>query len=147
MRIEYDTWTCSIARPHAHMQAIKKMTQAEFLAQVVFGGASIMQPLNAGGQALRQYQGDLWKSLHEFWGQSQVKHLASVLALCLEGHGHGKLQVPVISLHNGCAGKWDMYATWAAYELNMFPAKWVRACSIELQDQTVCSIVIALQNL
>ena len=56
-------------------------------------------------------------------------------------------QVPVISLHNGCAGKWDMYATWAAYELNMFPAKWVRACSIELQDQTVCSIVIALQHL
>jgi len=35
MRIEYDTWTCSIARPHAHMQAIKKMTPAEFIAQVV----------------------------------------------------------------------------------------------------------------
>ena len=89
------------------------------------------QPLNAGGQALRQYQGDLWKSLHEFWGQSQVKHLASVLALCLEGHGHGKLQVPVISLHNGCAGKWDMYACWAAHELGMFPAKWVGACIFE----------------
>jgi len=108
-------------------KVISKMTQAEFLAQVILGGAPITEPLNAGGQALRQYQGDLWKSLHEFWGQSQVKHLASVLALCLEGHGHGKLQVPVISLHNGCAGKWDMYATWAAYELKMFPPKWVRA--------------------
>jgi len=139
--------TCAMEKCPQFKKVISKMTQAEFLAQVILGGAPITEPLNAGGQALRQYQGDLWKSLHEFWGQSQVKHLASVLALCLEGHGHGKLQVPVISLHNGCAGKWDMYATWAAYELNMFPAKWVRACSIELQDQTVCSIVIALQNL
>jgi len=108
MRIEYDSWTCSIARPHAHMQAIKKMTQAEFIAQVVLGGAPRMQPIDAGGMALRQHQGDLWFSLYNFWGQSAVKHLASVLALCLEGHGHGKMNVAVLSQHRWQCVLWQV---------------------------------------
>jgi len=147
MRIEYDSWTCSIARPHAHMQAIKKMTQAEFIAQVVLGGAPRMQPIDAGGMALRQHQGDLWFSLYNFWGQSAVKHLASVLALCLEGHGHGKMNVPVLSQHNGCCGKWDMYATWAAWELRLFPAKWVCArCILCPQHARVATVTISSRN-
>ena len=130
IRIEYDSLTCSIARPPAHMHAIKKMTQAEFIAEVVLGGAPRLQPIDAGGMALRQHQGDLWFSLYNFWGQSAVKHLASVLVLCLDGHGHGKMNIAVKKQHNGCCGKWDMMATWAAWELNLFPTKWVCARSI-----------------
>ena len=129
------------------MNAIKKMTQAEFIAEVVLGGASRLQPIDAGDMALRQHQGDLWFSLYNFWGQSAVKHLASVLALCLEGHGHGKMNVPVLSQHNGCCGKWDMYATWAAWELELFPAKWVCArCIPGPQHDLVATVMISSRN-
>jgi len=127
IHIEYDSFTCTIARSPVQINAIKKMTQAEFIAQVVLGGAPISEPPDAGGMALRQHKGNLWYSLYCFWGQSAIKHLASVLALCLNGHGHGKMNVAVKSQHNGCCGKWDMMATWAAWELNLFPTKWVCA--------------------
>ena len=130
VHIEYDSFTCMIARSPAQINAIKKMTQAEFIAQVVLGGAPISEPPDAGGMALRQHKGNLWYSLYRFWGQSAIKHLSSVLALCLDGHGHGKtcmMNVAVKSQHNGCCGKWDMMTTWAAWALNLFPAKWVCA--------------------
>jgi len=125
--IEYDSFTCEIARSPAQINAIKRMTQAQFIAEVVLGGAPISEPPDAGGMALRQHKGNLWYSLYRFWGQSAIKHLSSVLALCLDGHGHGKMNVLVKSQHNGCCGRWDMMAVWAAWSLKLFPPKWVSA--------------------
>jgi len=103
------------------------MTLADFIAVQVLGGMSIKELPDAAGQQLRQHKANLWYSLYSFWGQDAIKHLASVLALCLDGHGHGKMNILVQSQHGGCCGRWDMMAVWAAWLLKLFPPKYVSA--------------------
>jgi len=52
VHIEYDSFTCEIARSAAEINAIKKMTLAQFITEVVLGGAPISEPPDAGGMAL-----------------------------------------------------------------------------------------------
>jgi len=127
VKIEYHSDTCESAKTQAEVTAIRKMTLADFIAVQVLGGMSIKELPDAAGQQLRQHKANLWYSLYSFWGQDAIKHLASVLALCLDGHGHGKMNILVQSQHGGCCGRWDMMAVWAAWLLKLFPPKYVSA--------------------
>ena len=57
--IEHDSSTCEITRSPAEMNAIKKMTMAEFIAEHVLGGMPIKELLDAAGMQLRQHKGNL----------------------------------------------------------------------------------------
>ena len=56
-----------------------------------------------------------------------MQHLAGVLAQVLDGYGHGKMNLLVNLQYEGCCGRWDMMAVWAAKYLNLFPPKFVSA--------------------
>ena len=71
----------------------------------------------------------LWFNVFSFWSKPEVQHLAGVLALCLDGHGHGHMLLLVRDKHAGCAGRWDMMAVWATFLLKMFPPTFVSTLS------------------
>jgi len=131
VKIEYHSSTCEIVRSQAEVNAIRKMTMADFIAVQVLGGMPVKELPDAAGMQLWQHKANLWYSLYSFWGQDAIKHLASVLALCLDGHGHGKMNILVQSQHGGCCGRWDMMAVWAAWLLKLFPPKYVSACYMQ----------------
>ena len=56
-----------------------------------------------------------------------MQSVAGVLALALDGYGHGKMQLLNKLQYGGCCGRWDMMAVWAAKYLGLFPAKFVSA--------------------
>ena len=74
-------------------------------------------------------QGNLWFNVFSFWSKPAVRHLAGVLALCLDGYGHGHILLLVRNKHAGCAGRWDMMVVWAAFLLKMFPPRFVSTLS------------------
>ena len=125
MKIEFKSDACETTRTPAQLRAIKNMNLAEFTAVHVLGGFTIEANPEIAGQVLRQHQTNVWHSLHTFWCQEAIQNLAGVLALCLDGYGHGKMHVLVKNKHGGCSGRWDMVAVWAAFLLKQFPPKFV----------------------
>ena len=91
-------------------------------------GGILAVPLTAlVGHDLRKNRAEVWHALSAFWSSLAVQHLAGVLALVLDGYGHGKMNLSVKLQYRGCCGRWDMMAVWAAKYLNMFPLKFVSA--------------------
>ena len=56
-----------------------------------------------------------------------MQSVAGVLALVLDGYGHGKMNLLTKLQYSGCCGRWDMMAVWAAKYLGLFPPKYVSA--------------------
>jgi len=149
MKIEFSSYACVSTSTPLEVRAIRGMQLGDFIAQHVLGGYALEADPDSSGQAIRQHQGDLWHSLFVFWCQEAIQNLAGVLALCLDGYGHGKMHVLVKDKHRGCSGRWDMVAVWAAYLLKMFPPKFVSthshcncaACDVLLVHTTQYGVV------
>jgi len=107
VKIEYDSSTCEIVRSQAEVNTIRKMTMTSLLYKCsgeCLSRSCQMQLVCSCGSTRATCGTEC------FWGQDAIKHLASVLALCLDGHGHGKMNILVQSQHGGCCGRWDMMA-------------------------------------
>ena len=79
------------------------------------------------GHELRQDRAAGWVALSAFWSSLAMQSVAGVLALVLDGYGHGKMNLLVKLQYSGCCGRWDMMAVWAAKYLGLFPPKYVSA--------------------
>ena len=129
LQIEFGSSTCQSTSTKEQRKAIKNMTVDAFVNEYVLGGLSTAEDPDISGHALRKVQAQLWHNVFAFWGKPAVQHLAGVLALCLDGYGHGAMLLLSRDKHLGCTGRWDMYAVWAAHHLNQFPPKFVSTLS------------------
>lgn len=125
LKVEFDSTTCESTRTKEDARAIRNMTVDVFVDEYVLGGLPTTMDPNMSGHTLRQAQSRLWKQVHSFWGRLEVQHLAGVLALLLNGSGHGHMVLLVRDRYGACSGCWDMMAVWAAKKLNMFPPRFV----------------------
>ena len=137
MKSEFFSSTCESSKTPAEVKAIRGMMCGDFISQHVLGGIPIKEQPDAAGQELRQHKANLWHVLYSFWCQDAIQHLAGVLALCLDGYGHGKMNILVKIQQRGCCGRWDMMAVWAAWLLKQFPPKFVSTHST-----TTCVILL-----
>jgi len=123
----YGPGTCESLVPLAFTMSCRMLTPTEFGVTVVMDG-HLAQPLQSlQGHALRQDRAAVWAALYAFWSSTAMQSVAGVLALALDGYGHGKMQLLNKLQYNGCCGRWDMMAVWAAKYLGLFPAKYVSA--------------------
>jgi len=123
----FDAGTCESLVLLAVARSLKHLTPTEFGVQVVMNG-HLAEPLQSlQGHALRQDRAAVWSALYAFWSSLAMQSVAGVLALALDGYGHGKMNVLTKLQYNGCCGRWDMMAVWAAKYLGLFPAKYVSA--------------------
>jgi len=123
----FDSGTCESLVPPAVAKSFKHLTPAEFGVQVVMNGHLAVPPTSLLGHALRQDRAAVWSALYAFWSSLAMQSVAGVLALALDGYGHGKMNVLTKLQYNGCCGRWDMMAVWAAKYLGLFPSKYVSA--------------------
>jgi len=123
----YGPTTCESLVPPAFTKSCKNMTATEFAVVVVMDGHSAVPLPSVQGHALRVDRAAVWSALYAFWSSTAMQSVAGVLALALDGYGHGKMQLLNKLQYNGCCGRWDMMAVWAAKYLGLFPAKYVSA--------------------
>ena len=123
----FDSGTCESLVPLAVAKSFKHLTPAEFGVQVVMNGHLAVPPTSLVGHALRQDRAAVWSALYAFWSSLAMQSVAGVLALALDGYGHGKMNVLTKLQYNGCCGRWDMMAVLAAKYLGLFPSKYVSA--------------------
>jgi len=123
----FQSSTCESLVPATVTNTFRQLTRDQFALQRVLGGILAVPLTGLVGHDLRKNRAEVWHALSAFWSSLAVQHLAGVLALALDGYGHGKMNLLVKLQYNGCCGRWDMMAVWAAKYLNLFPAKYVSA--------------------
>ena len=121
----YGHTTCESLVPQTFTNSCKNMTPTEFAVVVVMDGHSAVPLPSVQGHALRVDRAAVWSALYAFWSSTAMQSVAGVLALALDGYGHGKMQLLNKLQYFGCCGRWDMMAVWAAKYLGLFPAKFV----------------------
>jgi len=119
--------TCESLVPASVAKGLKHMTRDQFGVQHVLRGNAAVPLTALVGHELRQNRAEVWFALSAFWSSLAVQSLAGVLALVLDGYGHGKMNLLVKLQYSGCCGRWDMMAVWAAKYLGLFPPKYVSA--------------------
>ena len=130
LKIQFPSTTCVSTSTAAQLRAIKTTQFEVFVKENVLGGLATEADPDIAGQVLRQFQGNLWHNVFAFWCLPEIQHVAGVLALCLDGYGHGHMRLLVRDKHAGCAGRWDMLAVWAAFVLKKFPPRFVSTLSL-----------------
>jgi len=123
----FDPGTCESLVLLAVARSFKNLTPTEFGVQVVMKGHLAVPLPSLLGHALRQDRAAVWSALYAFWSSLAMQSVAGVLALVLDGYGHGKMNLLTKLQYNGCCGRWDMMAVWAAKYLGLFPPKYVSA--------------------
>ena len=121
----YGHTTCESLVPQTFTISCKHMTPTEFAVVVVMDGHSAVPLPSVQGHALRMDRAAVWSALYNFWSSTAMQSVAGVLALALDGYGHGKMQLLQKQQYSGCCGRWDMMAVWAAKYLELFPTKFV----------------------
>ena len=119
----------------------------------MMNGHTAMPAAELVGHELRQDRAAVWSALYSFWSSLAMQSVAGVLALVLDGYGHGKMNLLVKLQYSGCCGRWDMMAVWATKYLGLFPPKYVSAphtctpllgdCCVQFHD-AMTGLLIAL---
>jgi len=123
----FDSGTCESLVSPAFTRSFRHLSPAEFGVTVVMNGHLAVPPTSLVGHALRQDRAAVWSALYAFWSSVAMQSVAGVLALALDGYGHGKMNVLTKLQYSGCCGRWDMMAVLAAKYLGLFPSKYVSA--------------------
>jgi len=113
----------SVAKSHRHL------SPAEYGLNVVMKGHAAVPPPTVVGHELRKDRAAVWTAVAEFWSSVAMQSVAGVMALALDGYGHGLMNVLTKLAYRGCCGRWDMFAVVAARHLALFPPKYVSAAS------------------
>jgi len=119
--------TCDSLVPASVAKSHKLLSPAEFGLIVVMKGHAAVPPSTLLGHDLRKDRAAVWSALAEFWSSLAMQSVAGVMALALDGYGHGKMNVLTKLQYGGCCGRWDMMAVVAAKQLGLFPPKYVSA--------------------
>ena len=113
----------SVAKSHRHL------SPAEYGLNVVMKGHAAVPPTTVVGHELRKDRAAVWTAVAEFWSSVAMQSVAGVMALALDGYGHGLMNVLTKLAYRGCCGRWDMFAVVAARHLALFPPKYVSSAS------------------
>jgi len=127
LRPRFNSSTCESAVPASVAKALKNLSPDQFGVQQVMNGRAAVPAAEVVGHELRQDRAAVWSALYSFWSSLAMQSVAGVLALVLDGYGHGKMNLLTKLQYNGCCGRWDMMAVWAAKYLGLFPPKYVSA--------------------
>ena len=117
--------TCDSLVPASVAKSHKLLSPAEFGLIVVMKGHAAVPPSTLLGHDLRKDRAAVWSALAEFWSSLAMQSVAGVMALALDGYGHGKMNVLTKLQYGGCCGRWDMMAVVAVKHLGLFPPKYV----------------------
>jgi len=117
--------TCDSLVPASVAKSHKLLSPAEFGLIVVMKGHAAVPSSSLLGHDLRKDRAAVWSALAEFWSSLAMQSVAGVMALALDGYGHGKMNVLTKLQYGGCCGRWDMMAVLAAKHLGLFPPKYV----------------------
>jgi len=123
----FDSTTCESLVPPSVAKGLKHLSPDQFGVQQVMNGRFAVPTADVVGHPLRQDRAAVWSALYSFWSSLAMQSVAGVLALVLDGYGHGKMNLLTKLQYNGCCGRWDMMAVWAAKYLGLFPPKYVSA--------------------
>jgi len=123
----FDSATCESLVPQSVAKLLKHLSPEQFGEHQVMNGHRAVPTADVVGHPLRQDRAAVWSALYSFWSSLAMQSVAGVLALVLDGYGHGKMNLLTKLQYNGCCGRWDMMAVWAAKYLGLFPPKYVSA--------------------
>jgi len=121
----FECGTCESLVPPAFAKVHRNLSPAEFGLTIVMKGHAAVPPTSLLGHELRKDRAAVWSALYEFWSSVAMQSVAGVMALALDGYGHGKMNVLTKLQYGGCCGRWDMMAVLAAKYLGLFPPKYV----------------------
>ena len=121
----FECGTCESLVPAAFAKMHRNLSPAEFGLTIVMKGHAAVPPTSLLGHELRKDRAAVWSALYEFWASVAMQSVAGVMALALDGYGHGKMNVLTKLQYGGCCGRWDMMAVLAAKYLGLFPPKYV----------------------
>jgi len=121
----FGSGTCESLVPASFAKQHKSLSPAEFGLTIVMKGHVAVPPTSLLGHDLRKDRAAVWSALYEFWASVAMQSVAGVMALALDGYGHGKMNVLTKLQYGGCCGRWDMMAVLAAKHLGLFPPKYV----------------------
>jgi len=153
LRPRFPSSTCESVVPASVAKALRHLTRDQFGVQHVMDGHAAVPVTALVGHELRQDRAAVWAALYAFWSSLAMQSVAGVLALVLDGYGHGKMNLLVKLQYSGCCGRWDMMAVWAAKYLGLFPPKYVSTphtctpllgdCCVQFHD-AMTGLLIAL---